>query len=108
MVLVAGQYDAGGLGRASGQLDGSVSKLNSGGADGVNLVFSASMNERTDSSVTGHSPVSPCCSATGSSPRRCLTSLASMAAHAAAPSVKPNWNAEMRSNAEPCSSMSSL
>ena len=58
----------------------------------------------TDSSLTGHSPVWSCCSSTGRSPRRCAISLASIAAHDAAPSVNPNWKAVIRSNAEPCSS----
>ena len=58
MVLVAGQYDAGGLGRASGQSDADdASKLSCGGLAGENRVPIASTIARTDSSVTGHSPV---------------------------------------------------
>ena len=41
---------------------------------------------------------------TGRSPRRWPISFRSIAAHDDAPSVNPNWNAETRSNAEPCSS----
>ncbi|PQM44080.1 hypothetical protein C1Y40_05761 [Mycobacterium talmoniae] len=63
----------------------------------------ASTMVRAESSLTGHSPVWSRCSATGSAPRRASISLTSMPAHDAAPSVKPNWNAEIRSNAEPCS-----
>ncbi len=64
----------------------------------------ASTMERTEPSVTGNSPVWSSGSNTGRSPRRCSISLVSIAAHDDAPSVKPNWNADTRSNAEPCSS----
>src|SRR5690625_1513378 len=104
MVLLAGQYDAGGLGLAPAHDDAaSVPNVSCGGLAGVNVMVIASTIIRTDSSVTGTSPVSSCCSCTGSSPRRCSISLASMDLHDPAPSVNPNWNAEIRSNAEPCS-----
>ena len=105
MVLLAGQYDAGGLGRASLHRDpNAVSKLSFGGSAGLNMIPSASTIARTDSSVTGHSPVWSTCRATGRLPRRCSTSFMSIAAQDEAPSVKPNWNAVMRSKADPCSS----
>ncbi len=64
----------------------------------------ASTSEATDASVTGSSPDWSDGSSTGNSPRRFLISLMLIASQAAAPSVNPNWNAEIRSNAEPCSS----
>ena len=67
-------------------------------------MFIASMSDATEASVTGNSPSWSDGSPTGRSPRRCLISGRLIAAHAEAPSVNPNWNAEMRSNAEPCSS----
>ncbi len=58
MVLVDGQNDTGGLGRASGQLDAeSPSKLSWGGFLGANRMFIASTMALVDSSLTGHSPV---------------------------------------------------
>ena len=58
IVLVAGQNETGGLGRASGQSAAeSASRLSSGGSAGENSVPSASTIDFTDSSVTGHSPV---------------------------------------------------
>lgn len=105
MVLVAGQYDAGGLGRASLQdCAADVSKLSFGGSAGENAWVIASTTAVTESWVTGHSPVVSCVSATGSSPRRSSISFLSIFAHADAPSVNPIWKAEIRSNAEPCSS----
>jgi hypothetical protein len=67
-------------------------------------MFIASTIERADSSVTGSSPVWSAGNSTGRSPRRWPISWASIAAHEDGPSVNPNWNAEIRSNAEPCSS----
>ena len=105
MVLEAGQYDAGGLGLASGQVEAEeVSKLRFGGSFGLNTRLSASTRDLVEPSVTGSSPVWSEGSSTGRSPRRSLISLMLIPAQAVAPSVKPNWNAEIRSNAEPCSS----
>ena len=103
MVLVAGQNDAGGLSRASGQ-SCEASKLSSGGFAGSNRMPMASMIDRTDSSVIASSPVWSPGRSTGRSPRRWPISRMSIDAHADGPSVNPNWNAESRSNAEPCSS----
>ena len=50
----------------------------------------ASTIERTESSVTGNSPVWSSGSSTGRSPRRWPISRMSIAAHAEGPSVKPN------------------
>ena len=58
IVLVAGQYDAGGLGRASGQPSASpASRLSLGGSAGENSVSSASNTAFTDSSLTAQSPL---------------------------------------------------
>ena len=55
---LAGQYDTGGLGRASGHVEAAAaSKLSCGGFFGANRMFIASMSEPTEASVTGNSPV---------------------------------------------------
>lgn len=104
MVLEAGQKDTGGVGRASGHLAADATLNDSaGGSAGLNRMVSAATTDFTDSPDTGHSPDCPRCRATGRSPRRPLTSAVSMRLHSDGPSANPNWNAEMRSNAEPCS-----
>src|ERR1700731_467607 len=99
MVLAAGQYDAGGLGRASLH-DCAVdeSKLSLGGSAGENALVIASMIAFTESYLTGHSPVEFWVSDTGKSPRRCSTSFLSLTSLALDHSDNPNWNAEIRSN----------
>ncbi len=58
IVLVAGQYETGGLGRASWQsVRESASRRSFGGSAGANSIPSASTTAFTDSSLTGHSPV---------------------------------------------------
>ena len=107
MVLVAGQYDAGGLGRASGQrwrVETRRSSASAGWRAGTGCSI-ASMIALTDSSVTGHSPVS----SSLQRHRQIAAALADLLCRRSprtptAPSVNPNWNAEIRSNAEPCSS----
>ncbi|CPU52628.1 Uncharacterised protein [Mycobacteroides abscessus] len=47
------------------------------------------------------SPLGPTPRPRGSSPRRLMISWESMRLHAMGPSVKPNWKADTRSNAEP-------
>ena len=93
MVLRAGQYEAGGLGRASGHVEAdAASKLNTGGLRGAKTMVSATTSAH---GLFGDRqfPVWSLVSATGSS-RRCpdLPCMV-MFAQAAAPSVNPNWNA---------------
>src|SRR5215211_6895850 len=76
IVLVAGQNDTGGLGRASGQ--SAASKLNSGGFFGLNNVSIAPMMSCTDFSVIANSPERSSGSNTGRSPRRWPISLISI------------------------------
>ncbi|RWA19371.1 hypothetical protein MELE44368_21480 [Mycolicibacterium elephantis DSM 44368] len=66
-------------------------------------MFIAAITDLTDSRHTGQFPVSLRCRATGRSPRRSMISSWSMSLHVAGPSANPNWKAEIRSNADPCS-----
>ena len=98
MVFDAGQYEAGGLGLASGHVEAeAASKLRVAAARGRTSDSARRRGALTESSVTGkvrpfgHRAVRP------GGPRRSLISLEVIVAQAEAPSVKPNWNAEIRS-----------
>ena len=106
MVLVAGQKDTGGLGRASGQVSASAaSKLSCGGSAGENRMLHR-VDDRPHRLLGDRQFAGLILGQQHGQIAAALVDLLrrrSPRTHAG-PSVKPNWNAESRSNAEPCSS----